>query len=182
MMRELLLLRHAKSSWDDPSLPDHARPLNARGRQAAVAMGVALRARFAAPDLVLVSSARRTLQTLEAIGPLPETTRVTPLDALYLASVGQLLETLAGVEEDVRRVLLIGHNPGLHELALRLAGAPAMASGEDAAARLAEGFPTGALAAFTLAGPWWAVGEDGGEDGARLAGFLAPRDLPELAA
>ena len=66
-MRQLLLLRHAKSSWDDPRLSDHARPLNARGRRAAMGMGLAMRELGLAPDIVLVSSARRTLQTLEAI-------------------------------------------------------------------------------------------------------------------
>ena len=64
-MRQLLLLRHAKSSWDDPALSDHARPLNARGRRAATAMAQAMRELGLAPDIVLVSSARRTLQTLK---------------------------------------------------------------------------------------------------------------------
>ncbi|MFC7538294.1 SixA phosphatase family protein [Siccirubricoccus deserti] len=64
-----MLLRHAKSSWDDPGLPDHARPLNARGRRAAAAIAQAMQELRLSPDIVLVSSARRTLQTLEALTP-----------------------------------------------------------------------------------------------------------------
>src|ERR1700745_228339 len=115
--RQLLILRHAKSSWDDPKLPDHARPLNARGRRTASALSQVLRDSFEPPELVLVSSARRTLQTLQALGPLGPEPQTAPLDALYLATLTQLLQTLNGVDEAVRRVLLIGHNPGLHELA-----------------------------------------------------------------
>jgi phosphohistidine phosphatase len=68
-MRQLLLLRHAKSSWDDASLSDHSRPLNARGRMAAAAMAEQMRELGLVPDVVLVSSSRRTLQTLEALQP-----------------------------------------------------------------------------------------------------------------
>jgi phosphohistidine phosphatase len=71
-MRQLLLLRHAKSSWDDPGLSDHARPLNARGRRAAAAVAAAMRELGLQPDLVIVSSARRTLQTLEALMPFDD--------------------------------------------------------------------------------------------------------------
>lgn len=177
MMRELLLLRHAKSAWDDPKLPDHARPLNARGHQAAAAMRELIRTLRLMPELVLVSSARRTLQTLQALGPLDPSCRVTPLDGLYLASTGQLLDTIHTIDESVRRVMIIGHNPGLHDLAIKLAGAAAMRRPDSDLVRLAEGFPTGALAAFTLACPWSAVGEGSG----RLDRFVAPRDLPEPA-
>ena len=178
MMRQLLILRHAKSSWDDPKLPDHARPLNTRGRQTAAAMRRVIADLGEPPQLVLVSSARRTLQTLQSLGPLPAGTKVTPLDALYLANLPQLIETLSGVDEAVQRVLLIGHNPGLHELSLRLAGAHAMRDAPPELARLAEGFPTAALAAFTLAGPWWSLAEGG----TQLARFVVPSDLPELTA
>jgi phosphohistidine phosphatase len=178
MMRQLLILRHAKSSWNDPKLPDHARPLNGRGRQTASVLGQVLRDSFEAPELVLVSSARRTLQTFQALGSFGPETHVTPLDALYLANLQQLLQALHGVDEAVCRVLLIGHNPGLHELAMHLASAHAMSSAPPELERLAEGFPTGALAAFTVAGPWWSVGDGG----TRLVRLVVPRDLPELAA
>ena len=176
-MRQLLLLRHAKSSWDDPKLPDHARPLNGRGRQAASAMRQALRQLSLSPDVVLVSSARRTLQTLEALGPWDETPLIEPMDALYLASAPELLAVLNGVAETARSVMLIGHNPGLHELAVLLAGEQGMESGTKAARQLAEGYPTGALAEFTVPGRWEQL--CGG--GARLLRFVAPRDLPEMA-
>ena len=177
-MRQLLLLRHAKSSWDDPKLPDHARPLNARGRQAAVAMRRAIRDLSLLPDVVLVSSARRTLQTLEALGPWDETPLIEPMDALYLATAPGMLAVLNGVAETARSVLLIGHNPGLHELALLLAGAAGTDEGNPAGRRLARGYPTGALVEFIVPGPW--VQLRGGA--ARLLRFVAPSDLPEMAA
>jgi phosphohistidine phosphatase len=177
-MRQLLLMRHAKSSWDDPKLADHARPLNARGRLAAAAMGDAMRRLGLAPDVVLVSSARRTLQTLEALKPWTDTPLVEPMDKLYLASGEQLLSVLQGVAETARSVLLLAHNPGMHDLAMMLAGAPAMRQDTPTIRRLAEGYPTGALAEFSIPGPWWQLDQGG----AQLLRFLAPRDLPEVAA
>ncbi|GGG41545.1 phosphoglycerate mutase [Caldovatus sediminis] len=181
-MRQLLLLRHAKSCWDDPRLPDHARPLNARGRRGAAAMARTMRELGLAPEVVLVSSARRTLQTLEALAPLPDSPIVEPLDALYLATPQTLLATLRRVPETARSVLLIGHNPGLHELALALVGAAGVAApppgAADAVRRLTEAFPTGALAEFAIATPWRLLEPGGG----RLVRFLVPGDLPEMAA
>jgi phosphohistidine phosphatase len=174
-MRQLLLLRHAKSSWDDPRLADHARPLNARGRRNAAAMADAMRDLGLVPDVVLVSSARRTLQTLEALSPIEGSPLVEPMDALYLAPWQALLDTLRGVRETARSVLLIGHNPGLHELALALAGPAAMASGGPMAERLAHSYPTAALTEFSIALPWRSL-EPGG---ARLLRFLVPADLPQ---
>jgi phosphohistidine phosphatase len=175
-MRQLLLLRHAKSSWDDPRLSDHARPLNARGRRAAGAMADAMRELGLAPDLVLVSSARRTLQTLEALAPLDGNPLVEPMDDLYLAPWQRLMEALHKVPETVRSALLIGHNPGLHDLALALIGPAGATAG--AALRLAEGYPTGALAEFAIASPWRGVEAGSG----RLTRFLLPADLPRMAA
>jgi phosphohistidine phosphatase len=177
-MRQLLLLRHAKSSWDDPKLADHARGLNARGRRAAAVMGQAMHRLGLSPDIVLVSSARRTLQTLEALEPWDGTPLIEPMDALYLATVPQLLNVLHSVAETARSVLVIGHNPGLHELAVTLTGSQGMGQNTPATRRLAEGYPTGALAEFSIAGPWWQLDEGGG----RLLRFLAPRDLPEISA
>jgi phosphohistidine phosphatase len=178
-MRQLLLLRHAKSSWDDAAASDHARVLNADGRRAAAAMGQALRALHLAPDLVLVSTARRTRQTLDALEPWDETPLIEPMDSLYLASAPQLLATLNRTAETVRSVMLIGHNPGLHDLALTLAaGLPArvqQAAVLPASARLAAGFPTGGLAEFTIPAHWADLAEGGG----RLVRFLSPKDLPD---
>ncbi|SHI84446.1 phosphohistidine phosphatase [Roseomonas rosea] len=172
-MRQLLLLRHAKSAWDDPALSDHARPLNARGRRAVAAMSAAMRGLGLRPELVLVSSSRRTLQTLEGLGALDGPPRVEPMDDLYLAPWTRLLDALREVPEGVGSVLLIAHNPGLHDLALNLAGP----DGGMAGGALAEAYPTGALAEFAVERPWSALGPDA----ARLVRFLQPRDLPEMA-
>jgi phosphohistidine phosphatase len=182
-MRQLLLLRHAKSSWDEGSLSDHARPLNTRGRRAADAMAEQMRSLGLAPDVVLVSSARRTLQTLEALQPLEDSPMVEVLDALYLAPWETLRDALRQVPDTARSVLLIAHNPGLHDLALALGGLspatpPASPLGSSMAERLAHDYPTGALAEFAVAARWSEL--DGG--GARLVRFLCPRDLPETAA
>ncbi|MGD0105383.1 MAG: histidine phosphatase family protein [Rhodopila sp.] len=172
-MRQLLLLRHAKSAWDDASMPDRDRPLNARGRRSAVVMRHAMRDLGLVPDVVLVSTARRTMETLEALEPWDDTPLIEPMDSLYLATPMQLTAALHGVAETVRSVLLIGHNPGLHDLALSLAGPGVTQSGSENERALAAGFPTGALAEFVVAGSWWDLREGGG----RLVRFLTPRML-----
>jgi phosphohistidine phosphatase len=172
-MRQLLLLRHAKSTWDDAMMPDRDRPLNARGRRSATVMREAMRDLGLAPDLVLVSPSRRTMETLEMLEPWDDAPLIEPTDSLYLANPVQLLAALHGVAETVRSVLLIGHNPGLHDLALSLAGDRAMRSGGEHERALAAGFPTGALAEFVVPGSWWDLREGGG----RLVRFLTPRML-----
>jgi phosphohistidine phosphatase len=176
-VHQLLLMRHAKSSWDDTKLPDHDRPLSERGRRAAVAMRLAMRDLGLAPDLVLVSSAARTMATLAALEPWDDTPITEASDALYLADPVKLLGILHDVAETVRSVLLVGHNPGMHELATSLVGPQAMTQSNEMTRRLAARYPTGALAEFAIAGPWSSLGEGGG----RLLRFLLPRDLPELA-
>jgi len=186
-MRQLLLLRHAKSSWADPGQSDHARPLDARGRHAAAAIRAAMRDLGLMPDVVLVSSARRTRQTLEALAPWDETPIIEPLNGLSLASASQILHLIRGISPTVRSLMVIGHNPGLHDLAMALVGAHAMSSNGNMMRKLAEGFPTGALAEFTIAQTWRALGDEGddsggsAEGGGRLVRFLCPRDLPEMA-
>jgi phosphohistidine phosphatase len=169
-MHQLLLLRHAKSSWDDTKLDDRDRPLTERGRRAAAAMRQAMHDLGLAPDMVLVSPARRTLQTLGLLEPWDDTPLLEHLEALYLASPAQLLGILREVPETVRSVLLIGHNPGMHDLAQSLIKGAAL---NDAARRLAQGYPTSALAEFAVAGPWPRLGAGG----ARLTRFLTPREL-----
>lgn len=178
MLHQLLLLRHAKAAPGSASLSDHARPLNLRGRQAAETVRRAMRERGLQPDLVLVSSARRTLQTLERLEPWAETPLIEPMDALYLANPTQLLRVLHSVTETVRSVLLVAHNPGLHELALRLAENTRSAE----AMRLAAGFPTATLAEFSLAGPWRTLGSGGLSEGVQLRHLLLPDESPDLAA
>jgi phosphohistidine phosphatase len=170
-MHQLLLLRHAKSSWEDAASQDRDRPLNARGRRAAVAMRRAMRDLGLAPDLILVSPAARTLETMSLLEPWDDTPLVEPLDELYLAAAARLLGTLRAVAETVRTVLLIGHNPGMHDLAVALTDP--RTSAEKPVRGLREGFPTTALAEFSVAGPWSRLDAGGG----RLLRFLTPRML-----
>ena len=155
-------------------MSDHARPLNPRGRQAATAMRAAMQQLELLPDLVLVSTAKRTLQTLDALAPWSETPLVDPQDDLYLASADTLLSTIQATRETVRSLLVVAHNPGIHELAVQLAGAQPKTMQDETLRRLAEGYPSGALAEFTIPGPWGSLAPGGG----RLIRFLCPRDLP----
>jgi phosphohistidine phosphatase len=169
-MHQLLLLRHAKSSRDDANADDRDRPLTQRGRAAAATMRQAMQDLGLAPDLVLVSPARRTLQTLDALEPWDDTPLREQIEALYLATTAQLLGVLHDVPETVRSVLLIGHNPGMHDLAQALI---AGAQPTGAARRLGTGYPTGALAEFAVAGSWLSLGPGAG----RLTRFITPREL-----
>ena len=165
MSHRLYLLRHAKSSWDHPELADHDRPLAKRGRRATKALARYLREHEIAPELVLCSTARRARETLERIEPALGTPSVRYESELYAASAGALLERLREVPDEVSSVMLIGHNPGIEELAHGLAGP---------APELGAKFPTGALAMLTLTGARW---RDLDRGGARLVGFVRPRDL-----
>jgi phosphohistidine phosphatase len=150
-MRTLHLLRHAKSSWDEPRLDDHDRPLSGRGRKAAPAMGEWMAAHGVAPELILVSTARRTQETLKAILPhLGGSPEVESEEVLYLATADELLARLRKLPATRREVMLIGHNPGLHELALLLAEPGDSAEHH----RLKEKFPTAALASLESSASW----------------------------
>ncbi|HME28081.1 MAG TPA: histidine phosphatase family protein [Acetobacteraceae bacterium] len=173
-MHQLLLLRHAKSSWDEPKLADRDRPLSKRGRRAAGAMRRAMLDLGLTPDVVLVSPSRRTQETLAALEPWDDTPLVEQVEALYLATAPQLLAILRGVNETVRSLMLIGHNPGMHELAVLLASTSAAS---DATGRVTAGFPTAALAEFSVATQWQQLDAAG----TRLVRFLTPRDLAESA-
>ncbi len=152
-MRTLIVLRHAKSSWDDPALDDFDRPLSKRGRKAAPAMGRYIREKGFVPDLVLSSPAVRTRQT--AALALAEITAhdlsVEFLPELYEASAEQLRDTLRRTPDEFRHVLLIGHNPGLHDLVLQLLASPQSAEVAGLAAKL----PTAALAVLAADTPSW---------------------------
>lgn len=160
--RRLLLLRHAKSSWDDPALADHDRPLAPRGRKASKLIRAHLRREQVQVSLVLCSSARRARETLELVsvsGPV-EVER-----ELYGALASQLLERLRCLPDELDAVMLIGHNPAIQELAVGL-----LADGSALASRK---FPTGALATLTFSGSWWAL--ESGQ--AELAAFVTPKEL-----
>jgi len=155
----LLLLRHAKSSWDDPDVADIDRPLNRRGRQDAAAVGKRLEASSLRPDLALVSSSRRTRETWELLrrafdAPVP--TRVS--GDLYHAGPTALLQALREAPPEARHLLLLGHNPGIGQLAHWLGGGAGVRS---AGARFLK-FPTAALAIYRrLAKDWTSLDPDG---------------------
>ena len=169
-MRELLLFRHAKSSWDRPGVPDRERDLDPRGLAAAPRMGALLQARNLIPDLVLCSTARRTVHTWQlASAQLQQPPTVIYTAELYLAGPERLLSIIHG-SGNARRLLLVGHNPGMHALANRLTGTGA----GGARARLAEKFPTAGLALIAFAIEGWAEVVPGTGE---LQGFWRPRDL-----
>lgn len=119
MTQTLILMRHAKSSWDDLTLLDHDRPLNSRGRDSAQAMGTWLRTQGHTPDFVLCSTSQRTAETYER---LELSAPVRYLEALYHASPDVMLETLRRAPAPC--VLMLGHNPGIAEFASRLVSLP----------------------------------------------------------
>jgi phosphohistidine phosphatase len=170
MIHLLTLLRHAKSSWDDPALADHERPLSRRGVKACARLRKHLRDSGLAPELVLCSSAARAVQTWDGVrAGLAAEPAVQIEDGLYTADAAGLLARLNAVPEPVRSLLLIGHNPALAELAARLAGA-----GEaDALQRMRAKYPTGAVADLAFSGDWQRLTWGG----ARLEAFVVPRQL-----
>jgi phosphohistidine phosphatase len=172
-MKRLYLLRHAKSSWDDPTLADHDRPLAPRGRRAAKVMAKHLARKGIAPELVLCSPSRRTRETLTRIVPgLGKNANLRIEAELYAASAAALLEVLHEVPDEVESVMLIGHNPGIQDLGLSLAR-PGSKS-----ARVRNKFPTAALATLELNGSWRELAPGSAE----LVSFVKPKELSRGAA
>jgi phosphohistidine phosphatase len=161
-------VRHAKSAWDDPSLADHDRPLAPRGAKAARRLRDHLAGAEHRPDLVLCSSSRRTSDTLDAIrAALPKRVLVEVEDALYLAGADDLLGRLHDVDGDVRCTMVIGHNPGIQDLAVLLAG-----SGDGALRQqLGAKFPTGAAVTLSFEGAWSGLAAGA----ARIESLFMPR-------
>ena len=149
-MHRLHLLRHAKSARDE-GVEDRDRPLSRRGREAAQLVGETLPAALGRVDLVLCSIAQRTEETAELVlACFPVPPRILFEDELYLAGYPALLRRLLRLDDTDDAVLVIGHNPGLHELALRLA-----ATGSPAYRALSAGkFPTTARASFAIDCAW----------------------------
>jgi phosphohistidine phosphatase len=163
-MKILMLLRHAKSSWDDDSLSDHDRPLTSRGKKAAPTMGRLLLKEGLVPERILSSTAVRARKTAEAVAKaVKHEHEVTLLESLYLATAGTLLaEAQTKTPEPIARVLLVAHNPGMEDLVEMLSGRK-------------ERFPTAALAVFELGIERWADLALGVE--AKLVHLWRPKEL-----
>ena len=169
-MKKLWLLRHAKASVGGAGIADRDRPLNARGRDAAERVGRHLATRGARFDLVLCSSALRTRETIERV----EKGYGAPLavefeDGLYLANERALVARIARLPEGADSVVVVGHNPGIEELALQLA----VRGDPDDLEAMRHKFPTGALAELRLAR--WSQVSRGGE----LIRFVTPKRIPD---
>jgi phosphohistidine phosphatase len=170
-MRRLLLLRHAKSSWDSPGLADLDRPLAPRGRRTAPLIAQLMAKRRWVPDLVLCSQAERVRETWQLMAPLlGEQIPSKTLRTLYPGAPSRLLMTLRRSPDEARTLLLIGHNPGLGSLATSLCGD----GPRKALERMSAKFPTAGLAVIGFdAGHWSEIADGAG----RLEAFVRPKDL-----
>jgi phosphohistidine phosphatase len=163
--RRLILLRHAKSDW--PDVPDRDRPLAKRGRRDAPKIGRWLRDHAYVPEVVICSDARRTRQTWDRVArELGGSPSVTFEPRAYAASAMTLLYLVMELPADCQTALLVGHNPGVAELATSLALPP---DGDDAPIR----FPTAAVAVLDVPGPW----ADLAPGRAHLLDYTTPADL-----
>ena len=173
-MKTLYLLRHGKSAWNDPALADHDRPLAPRGARAATLIGRKLRKEGFRADCILCSTARRAVDTLELVtAQLDGDALGMPVHQereLYLTGERALLERLRRLPDKVRTVMLVGHNPDLHNLAQELAGGGAAGDLKSLRAK----FPTAALAVLEFPGDRWS---DIGPRAGRLTRFLIPKKL-----
>lgn len=162
--RWLIVLRHAKSDWSD-GLPDHERPLAPRGLRDAPRLGRWLTEQGHVPELVVCSTARRTRETWQHVsGELPAPPPVEYDDDLYGADVPELLNAARRTSLEVTTLALVGHEPGVSDVTLHLAGL-----GEETRQVQAK-FPTGAAAVLATTDPWDALRT------ARLVAFFRPRD------
>ena len=152
-MKQLAILRHAKSDWGNPGLTDFDRPLNKRGRKAAKKMGRILRERGLAFGQIVSSPAQRAKETVERfrIGYEQDCdVRFEP--SIYLASTGTLLGLVNGLSDDAGTVMIVGHNPGFHDIVLRLT----RENGDGLRDKVGANFPTGAFALIDFPVEKWA--------------------------
>ncbi|MFG1479406.1 histidine phosphatase family protein [Xanthobacter sp. V4C-4] len=169
-MRRLILLRHAKSDWPD-GVVDQERPLAPRGRSAAPRIGAYIAQQGLGADRVLVSPARRTRETWELVsGKMPPVPTMASEPRLYDASAARLLAVVREQPRQIHTLMLIGHNPGMEDLASTLVAGGSAPDLE----RLSEKFPTGALAVIDLPVDDWCAATPGS---GRLDRFVVPRDL-----
>ncbi len=170
-MKTLYLLRHAKSSWSDNGLRDHDRPLAKRGKEATAVLAAHIAAAGVAPAIVLCSTARRAQETLDGVkSALDDDVAVWSDEGLYGADSDDLLAVLRELPGTVPSAMIVGHNPGLQDLAIELAGD----GDQRALARLHGKFPTGALATLRVPETWASLAPGR----ATLEGLVVPRELP----
>lgn len=171
-MKTLTLLRHAKSSWDDPVARDFDRPLNGKGQRAALAVGRYMRGEAMAFDHVVASPAVRIVETVAQVEAGYGSELAPAWDRrIYLASAASLLDIVHELPPGAASALLIGHNPGLEDLILALIPDRA---GDALRDSVEEKFPTAAIAVMTFDVPDWAsIRADSGT----LVRFTRPRDL-----
>lgn len=169
-MRRLILMRHAKSDWPD-GVADQERPLAPRGRVAAPRMGAYMAAEDLVADRVLISPARRTRETWDLVSAaMPPVGEAASEPRIYDASAARLLSVVREQRREVHTLMLLGHNPGLEDLAeLLVTSGPAMPLSQ-----MAEKFPTGALAVIDLPVDDWSATTPGT---GRLDRFVTPRAL-----
>lgn len=170
-MKKLILLRHAKSSWDDPALSDHDRPLNKRGRGAAPVIAAWLVSRSHVPDTVLCSSAVRTRETVERMrSRMPDLPEPVVEPTLYHAAPDTLRARLSALPSGCQTVMLVGHQPGIGAFARLLADG----TEKRRCKRAYEHFPTAAAAVFEADIEDWS---ELGPAKARFIDFATPREL-----
>lgn len=163
IMKALLLLRHAKSSWKHPELADHDRPLNKRGRRDAARMGRLLEKEDLVPDAILSSSAVRAQETAEAVAKCcGYAGRITVIKSLYMSGPEQYLDILRGLSNDLGVVLMVGHNPGIQECL-------------EILTQQSEAMPTAALALVNLPIKSWSALDY--ETEGRLVTVWRPKEL-----
>ena len=172
-MKKLILLRHAKSSWDDPALDDHDRPLNQRGRRAAPIIGAWLAANDHVPELILCSSSLRTRQTVcrlrKSIADLPAPV-IEP--DLYHATPTRMLDCLKSQPVSIQTVMVVGHQPGIGSLAHKLSDG----TETESCRRAFQHFPTAAAAVFCFKGQKWS---DLRYESAQFVDYAVPRELKD---
>lgn len=172
-MKRIFLLRHLKSSWEFPELDDFDRPLNDRGERAGPLIARHIAAHAIRPDIVLCSAARRARQTLGHIVEVMDGIPVLYERRLYEATAANLLKRLKELPPNIESVMLVGHNPGLHKLAMALTEKEV----PDTVAGLADlrtKYPTGTLVTLTAPVEDWADLESGL---CRLRAMVRPKDL-----
>lgn len=173
-MKTVYILRHAKAEQTVGSIGDHERPLNAKGREVAPRVGAYLKAKAYKPDLILCSTARRTVETCELVRPSLGDITVTFENGLYLAEASVILERMRRLDDSLGSVMVIGHNPGLEELADDLSQSPKTPEEERLHRRLREKFATCSLAVISVPARRW---RDITPGAGALIDLVRPRDL-----